>query len=355
MKKYLSFFIVLILIFSLAGCGSQKSEEELKAELKEEVKAEIKAEMEAEQENQEVETPETSSEEPAEEDNESVDNSENTAEEDVNGTEGDEIVTTYAYGDIDGIDVSGLNEVVFDASDIGDKSDDGELVDYKIAFFGNVYNVRINSSDYIYEDYGVEVASYENLKDTLLTIKAYDFLNNGFFVFFEDGRGIEHRYIISDEYASEKGKVELVSGFTALEKTPSSYSEFDMSDIINSLGMTTDEFENSPLMEYAKKEERDGMDDIFYSYIIEDLIKGVRIEFSTSESEKIIQTCSINKDDESYNSLSNDEKYSFLGVDFDMTFVRAQKNMKNDSALNVNLWENEPGKSISEIFINLIE
>lgn len=352
MKKYLSFFIVLILIFSLAGCGSQKSEEELKAELKEEVKAELKAEMEAEQEKSVEEPIEEPIEEPVEEDNKSGDNSENIDEDDSNGIESDEIITTYAYGDIEGIDVSGLNEVVFDASDIGDG---GELVDHKIAFFGNVYNVRINSSDYIYEDSGVEIASYENLKDTLLTIKAHDFLNNGFFVFFEDGRGIEHRYIISDEYASEKGKVELVSGFTALEKTPSSYSEFDMSDIINSLGMTIDEFENTPLMEYAKKQELDGMDDIFYSYTIEDLIKGVRIEFSTPESEKIIQTCFINKDDESYNLLTEQERYSFLGVDFDMTLVRAKRNLKNDPSLNVGLWENEPGESISGMFINLIE
>lgn len=259
----------------------------------------------------------------------------------TNELKDDEIITTYAYPNIDGIDVSSLQEVTLDALDItNEKGISGDVYEYKMAFFGEVNNVKVNYTTYAFESLGKEIESYDHLEDTVLVIKSNELLSySGFFVSFEDGRGTSNRFFYGDEIVATNEKVELVSGFTALEKTPSSYTAFDLSEIIACVGMTTDEFESSSLMQYADKEMQPGMDYEYYDYQLNDYINGYELNFQASEQDKIISICNIYKDQETYNSLTNEEKFSFQGIDFDMSVIRARYNLvEPDSSINVTLW-----------------
>lgn len=253
----------------------------------------------------------------------------------------DEVITTYAYQNIDGIDVSSLQEVEFNALDAtSGYGTSGDTCEYKAAFFGKVNNVQINYSTYTYEDSGKEIAHYDHLENTLLTIKSNEFIDsNGLFVWFEDGRGTRNMFLYGDEMVATNGKkVELVSGFTALEKTPSSYTAYDMSDIMDCFGMTTDEFEGTSLMQNADKEIMPGMDYEYYEYTLKDYIKGYEIHYQASEDDHIVR-CIVYKNEETYDQLSDEEKYSFQGMDFDMSVIRARHNLvEPDSSIELSIW-----------------
>ncbi len=310
MKKIICYIMVLSIVLGFAGCGAKETVKPETAEVQKEVEMiEIKD---------------------------------------------DEIITTYAYRNLDGVDVSSLGEVVINAEEItkGDETT-GDIFEYKAAFFGEVKNVKINYSGYTYEYRGEEIGSYDSLKDTLLIIKSNKLDDYaGFFVWFEDGRGIENRFIVGDGIVGEGNKIELKSGFTALEKTPSPYTAYDMSDVVNCIGMTTDEFDSSAMMQYAEKEMVDGMDDQFYSYNMNDFIKGLKIEYNASKTDNTITTCYIRTDQETYENLSDEEKYSFLGMDFDMSVVRAKYNMvKPDLLTGSDVWGQTPDSAIDTIVL----
>lgn len=267
---------------------------------------------------------------------------------------GDEIITTYAYADLTEVDVEGLDEVKVDALDITkvDESTDETIV-YQVAFFGEVKNVKVNYSDYVYESLGMEIDNYDSLKDTILTIesnKLDDF--TGFFIFFDDGRGLGHSFILGDEMVMDINKIELVSGFTAEEKTPSEYEAYDMTEIIEAVGMSVNQFENSDIMQYSEKMILPGMDDDYYSFTVTGLIKGIVIEYTGEVADETLTSCFI-RTDESYDSLSNDEKYSFMGVDFEMTEIRAMYNeIKPEGLKDLYQWNDAEKNVIDTIVIN---
>lgn len=325
MKKIFCYILVLLMILCFIGCGEK---ENVKTE--EELKAEIRAEMEAEEAA--------------------------TKPEEEKIKEDDEIVTTYVLSNLEGIDVSELKEVIIDAEDITKESEPtSDMVEYKIAFFGESKNVKINYSSYAYESEGKEIASYDSLKDTLLIIKSHKLEHyQAFIAMLEDGRGMGSSITVGDSMVASGDKVELKSGFATQEKMPSPYAAYDMSDIVNSIGMTTDEFENSDMMLYAEKEMMDGMDDMFYNYSVNNLIKGVKIEFTASETEKIIKTCYLRTDKEIYKNLLKEEKYSFLGMDFDMSVVRATYNRdKSDTLPEIDAYGAETDSIIDTIVLSM--
>ncbi|MCG8485101.1 MAG: hypothetical protein MJA31_17445 [Clostridia bacterium] len=328
MKKYIGYLLVLVMVFAFTGCGEKevvKTKEELKAEIKaemeaeEKLRAEIKAELEAEAAGK------TNSD---------------SQEKSTNGSdsyEDDEIVVTYAYGNCDDIDVSGLESVTFNARNLQEKVDDaggvGGETEYQLAFFGEVNDVRISFSDYTFGGPGVEIGRYDRLSNTVLNIQGHEYLNGaGLFIIFKDGRGTENYYILGDELCESVGKVELISGYTALEKTPSSYEAYDLSELTKCIGMKTDEFESSDLMPYAEKMKANGLDNDYYEYTMKDLIKGYEVILRAPDYDYIIDECRISKNDEAYESLSSAEIYSFFGMDFEMSVIRARHQMDTQGA-----------------------
>jgi hypothetical protein len=353
MKKLISIIVISVVVLSLSSCGTnevEKTEEELRAEvkaeleeeaaLKDELRAEIEAELAAKDEA-----------ELTEEDNDEE-------KEEIVALKDDEIITTFAYKNLDGVDVSNLEEVVINAKDATENNSEyykvtGDDYEYKVAIFGEVHNVKINYSSYIYEDYGVEMATYDNLKDTVLIIKSSQMNDfDGFFVSFEDGRGMSGRFILNDSYIHDEEPIELVSGFTAIEKTPSSYEAYDMADIIHSLGMTVDEFDNSEMMQYAEKTFECGMDDDYILYTMNQLAEGVTIRIYTQNN--ILAHCYIDKVEQDYDNMLDEEKYNFLGMDFDMSVVRANYNMVNpDDSIEVSVWGETPDSICSSLVLSV--
>ncbi|MBP1925195.1 uncharacterized protein YcfL [Sedimentibacter acidaminivorans] len=331
MKKIISVLVLLTLVLTAcSGNETSKTEKELKSEIKAEMEAETNLKEEQIEEIKEEISPE---------------------EETVEFTD-DEIITTYAYPNIDEVDVSSLKEVVCDALEV--TSGNGTSYEYKMAFFGEVNNVKINYSSYAYESFGLEIESYDHLKDTLLIIKTNELVDYaGFFVSFQDGRGTDNRFFFGDEMVATNEKKELVSGFTALEKTPSPYSPYGISDITMYMGMTIDEFETSNIMQHAEKQIGDGMDYMFYQYTLNNYVKGVQIQFEASEEDNIIDICYIRKEQETYENLSDEEKYNFQGIDFDMSVARAKYNLDNqDSSIEISIWGETPDSLVSELLLS---
>lgn len=340
--------VILFVALSLSACGANedvKTEREIRAEIEEEMeeeateKAELRAELEAELR--------------AELAAELAANDEQVEEPIV--IEGDEIITTYAYKNLDGLDVSNLEEVVINAKDatVGNPenyiitSDDYE---YKVAIFGEVTNVRVNYSSYIYDDYGVEIVVYDYLKDTVLIIKSNQMDGlDGFFVSFTDGRGTGGGFILNDDYMPDVDPIELKSGFTAIEKTPSSYVDYDMTDLINSIDMKVDEFDNSEMMQYAEKRLESGMDEDYYTYYMNDIIEGFDVRFETSDN--ILSHCYIVKTEQVYEDMPDEEKYNFMGIDFDMTVVRGEYNMVISDSIRLLVGGSTPDSLISSLVI----
>ncbi len=220
-----------------------------------------------------------------------------------------------------------------------------------MAFFGEVKNIRINYSSYLYEDTGVEIGRYDSLKDAVLTIKSSELVNySGFFVHFEDGRGAKHIFLIGDEMVENREVVELISGLSALEKTPSPYTAYDISLLSNYIGMTPEEFDASIMMEHAEKEVLEGMYDQYIIYTLDDFINGIQIIYSAPSTNNIITECRIIIIREIYDTLPMEEKFSFLGVDFDMTEVVANYHVASlDSLSIVYAWGGTPDSIIREI------
>lgn len=331
MKKLICCIMILSLVLLFIGCDKADTKTE------EEIRAEIEAELRAE---------------------DALNGGPQLEEAIV--LEDDEIITTYAYPVIDDVDVTNLEEVLFDAveavEDIGVDCDGntGNIQEYKLAFFGEVNDVKINYSSYVYADFGIEIGSYSSLKDCVLTLKTNELDDfSGFFVDFKDGRGTGYNFIVSDEeMVADHEKIELVSGFTASEKTSSLYSPYDMSNMIDSLGMTTDAFENSSMMQYAEKEYSDGMDYGYYVYTINDFIKGVQIQFQANDFDNIISQCYISVNEETYRSLSDAEKFSFEGIDFDMSIIRGQYNLvESDLLSDISIWGDGPDSLVDTIVL----
>jgi hypothetical protein len=312
MKK-IFYVIILSLVLTFCGCDVKETGKmETETGSKEEIKVEVDAELAAENEEKRE-------------------------------LKDDKIITTYAYKNLDGIDISTLQEVVINGKEatLDNREHDkltGDDHEYKVAFFGEVKNVKINYSSYIYEYGGVEIGSYGSLKDTLLTIKSNKMSPvTGFIVSFEDKRGIGGSFIVNDDYEYNEDPIELKSGFTALEKTPSSYAAYDMSGLINCMGMTIDEFDSSDMMQHAQKRLEPGLYEEYYVYYINNLIKGFNITIETQDN--ILSSCYIRKDPEIYKNLSDKEKYNLLGIDFDMSVVRATYNLiKPDSLGKIDVW-----------------
>ncbi len=341
MKRTISILLLLLLLLC-TGCSQKetvKTEEELRKEVKaeleaeeklrEELKAEIKAEMENEQ---------TSS------DTSSEDESINKAEKDTEITyTDDEMITTYAYLNNDSIDVSSLKKEEINLLEEIDAVVNTEYQEYKkemvwkIAFFGTVKNVEIYQSPH-YSVGPTKLYKYDVLTDTELSIIAREMGDEDavFFVSFEDERGTLNKFT-SWMAGRDIKKVELNSGFTKEEKTPTLYNDFDISPYLGCIGMNEKEFLNSEIGKKCTKQElfseydyvieiADGIELIYhpdkeevgeYEYKVKDNAEIMRISISRSVNDKgqVID----------YETIPQNQRISIFGVDFTMTGVRAKK------------------------------
>lgn len=104
----------------------------------------------------------------------------------------------------------------------------------------------------------------------------------------------------------------------------SSYSAYDMTMFNEILGMTVKEFENSQWIEACETfEPEDG----YKGYRMVSKIKGFDLYFYPSIDGLVIGKCEMVKTDV-YNTLTVDEKFSFYGINFDMTEEEALNHME---------------------------
>jgi uncharacterized protein YcfL len=353
-KRLLCMSLAAIMVLSVGCSEKQKTEEEIRAEvkaeleaeaaLKEELKAEIVAEMAEEAAagtDEEAEVPSSG---------ESAKTETSSHEETAVTYEDDEFVISYARPNLEGVDQSKFDQVTVDARDVSKSAQmDGNTYTYQMAFEGPVDDVEIYYTRYAYEDAGLEVKTFDHLEDTIITIESNKLMDfTGYFVHFKDGRGSGGRFYFGDDMVQENVTVELKWGFTGEEKTPSPYEAYDLSMFSEIIGMTTADFEASSWMDDCESFKGDGMDYGFTEYVMGRKIDGLELRFFASEEDNIISSCHIMKND-AYLSAGEDQKFSYAGVDFDMTPARAFKQLK-DSQLNIGFY-GEDESSIIEMYI----
>ncbi len=337
MKRILSILFIVLLLM-LVGCSNsseittQKTEEELKAE--------IRAEMEKEQ---------SSSNTRSEDEHINKEDKENVPKDTETTYTDDEMITTYAYLNNDSIDVSSLRKIKInllkeiDAIINADYKEYEKEMTWKIDFFGTVKNVVISQSAH-YSTGAIKLKEYDVLTDTELSITARE-MGDGYAVFcvrFEDEQGAINEFT-SWMSGRDIKEVELHSGFTREEKTPTIYYDFDLSPYLGCIGMSQKEFLNSDIGQKSTKESLMGGDD--YDYVVE-IAKGIQLtyhpdkeevaeyEYRVKENADIMSiNIALERNDEGgnidYNTIPKNERISMFGVDFSMTGVRAKKHFNN--------------------------
>lgn len=315
MKRILSVLLTITVVLSFAGCSSkpagQKSEEEIRAEIKaemeaeekkkEELKAELKAEMEAEEKKKE--------EEKAKE--EKVIGPVNMAIKNYNG----EGLERLAKRDVD---LKGKYKL------------SGKEVSETLAIFGEVTNVKIGYIKLFTEGNYALMEKFDSLKDTELTIKRGSGDDALITVSFYDGGLREHTlgFTSSDidlSFMKVEDKAELTAGLDDKYKAPTAYK--DKSDLIlKSLGLSQKEFESSSTFNNIK-EEVDDFDGSKY-YQVENDPLGYNFILRKEHGSNIIYEVYITTN-EGYDTIKDDVKCSFFGVDFDMSIYQARYNVIN--------------------------
>lgn len=248
--------------------------------------------------------------------------------------------TNIAIKNYEGKNSERLSKVVADTND--------KYVDIKgkvkdtLAIFGEVTNVKVEYIRLYTEGNQHLLDEFDSLKDTELTIPRD---NNDFdliTVSFYDKGLRKHIFAFSSNngndfiYCDAKDEQRLSASIEEKYKEATSYK--DKSDLVrNSLGISTKEFLASNNFNNIKEEIDEYSGDEFYR--VEDEPFGYKFVFKQFNNK--IHSIYIFPN-ENYKSMKEDAKFSFFGVDFDMSIYQARYNLdKSNDNISIELLESD--------------
>jgi len=324
-KKILGvMFVSIIFLALLSGCSDDNSSPKTEEQLKSELKAEIQAEMEAEQ----------NTKMPAEQ------NAEDNGEKSEESKEQEKAVgpTNIAIKNYEGKGLEKLAKIEADTN-VGPRG-----VQETLAIFGEVTNVKVEKINLNTEANQRLLDKFDSLKNVELAVPRDNDRNKLIAVSFYDKGLRKHVFTFtsSDEkdyiYSDAEGKQKLVDSLDEKYKKSTSYE--DQTDLVlRYLGLTGQEFLASNNFNSIPKKLDMGFGEIFYRVENEPL--GNTIDYKIRMDDQIFGVYITPS--EQYNSIKDNAKSSFFGVDFDMPIYQARYNLDkpNDEDIFIDLIEKD--------------